>query len=94
MGLAEDMDGEFGRCATDYSRRPYFALDQANRIQRGSFVNSRELLVHLSFVTERIHRLFGMNLGGAEGGELWRRHRRIMGPAFNNKTCALFYRFA
>ncbi|EJD08595.1 cytochrome P450 [Fomitiporia mediterranea MF3/22] len=36
--------------------------------------------------------MWGMNLGGAEGGELWRRHRRIMGPAFNNKTYALVWR--
>lgn len=34
---------------------------------------------------------WGMNLAGAEGGELWRRHRRIMGPAFNNKTYALVW---
>ena len=27
-----------------------------------------------------------MNLAGADGGDLWRRHRRIMGPSFNNKT--------
>jgi cytochrome P450 len=27
--------------------------------------------------------LWGMNLVAAEG-EMWRKHRRIMGPAFNN----------
>ena len=32
-----------------------------------------------------------MNLAGAEGGDLWRRHRRIMGPAFNNSTYALVW---
>ncbi|KAH6890119.1 hypothetical protein BKA70DRAFT_1329079 [Coprinopsis sp. MPI-PUGE-AT-0042] len=27
---------------------------------------------------------WGMNLVAAEGGEEWRRHRRVMGPAFSN----------
>ena len=31
-----------------------------------------------------MHRLWGVNLAAAEK-EVWRRHRRIMGPAFNNK---------
>ncbi|EJD08594.1 cytochrome P450 [Fomitiporia mediterranea MF3/22] len=35
--------------------------------------------------------LWGMNLAGAEGGDVWRRHRRIMGPAFNNKTYTLVW---
>ncbi|KAI5123187.1 hypothetical protein M0805_003954 [Coniferiporia weirii] len=35
--------------------------------------------------------LWGMNLAGAEGGDLWRRHRRIMGPAFNSKTYAFVW---
>jgi cytochrome P450 len=34
--------------------------------------------------------LWGMNLAAAEK-ETWRRHRRIMGPAFNNKTYALVW---
>ncbi|KAH8110759.1 cytochrome P450 [Phellopilus nigrolimitatus] len=35
--------------------------------------------------------LWGMNLAGAEGGDLWRRHRRIMGPAFNSNTYTLVW---
>ncbi|PAV19758.1 cytochrome P450 [Pyrrhoderma noxium] len=35
--------------------------------------------------------LFGMNIAAAEGNEVWRRHRRIMGPAFNNKTYKLVW---
>ncbi|TDL22841.1 cytochrome P450 [Rickenella mellea] len=35
---------------------------------------------------------FGMNLIGADGGELWRRHRRIMGPAFNQNTYELVWK--
>jgi cytochrome P450 len=33
--------------------------------------------------------IWGMNLFASEK-ETWRRHRRIMGPAFNNKTCVPF----
>lgn len=33
-----------------------------------------------------VYRLWGMNLVGADHNDIWRRHRRIMGPAFNNKT--------
>jgi len=32
-----------------------------------------------------------MNIIAAEGGEVWRRHRRIMGPAFNNETYGLVW---
>ncbi|KAL5531294.1 hypothetical protein ACEPAG_4171 [Sanghuangporus baumii] len=62
-------------------------LDVARQIVAGGptspWIKPREYSVALL--------LFGMNLGGAEGGELWRRHRRIMGPAFNNKTYALVW---
>lgn len=30
------------------------------------------------------NRKWGMNLLAADGGDIWRRHRRVVGPAFNN----------
>ncbi len=33
---------------------------------------------------------WGMSLVTADG-DVWRKHRRIMGPAFNNKLWALFF---
>ncbi|KAJ8082992.1 hypothetical protein PM082_008852 [Marasmius tenuissimus] len=38
----------------------------------------------------RILLMFGINLAAAEG-EVWRRHRRIMGPAFNQKLYQLVW---
>ncbi|KAH6873723.1 cytochrome P450 [Coprinopsis sp. MPI-PUGE-AT-0042] len=35
---------------------------------------------------------WGMNLVAAEGGEEWRRHRRVMGPAFSNDLYQLVWK--
>ena len=34
------------------------------------------------------HSQWGMNIVSAEG-DVWRKHRRIMGPAFNNKVSVI-----
>ncbi|PPQ81934.1 hypothetical protein CVT25_013782 [Psilocybe cyanescens] len=35
---------------------------------------------------------WGMNLLAADGGDIWRRHRRVVGPAFNNDLYKLVWR--
>ena len=41
-----------------------------------------------------IYRLWGDNVASMEGGESWRRHRRIIGPAYNSQLyVASFFDF-
>lgn len=85
-----DMDEQPRRCEVHRKWRVERGLSEASVVDESARVCAPLRLLYLPQLNSPApQRLWGPNLA-ASNGEQWRKHRRVMGPAFNAKLCVHF----